>query len=382
MPDQDNEKLQVLKTQLPVQPADKASWSVYVDESYWGPDFHHNHMVTSFYAIDDTKKKALNQKYTERIISRNPDIEIKSSRVSDCLNTEAIKASKGFKAIYGFCESNHETIANDKSVHDALALALALAYLIETYLFPIEHILLELKDRVALPKLQVKIYIDNRTELDPSSNFSLMAPYFLTYLKNKYSDKNLQIELSWRTLDSAHSIGIQVADMLCGAYRKQKTYELTEPDVKMLPITYFKQVCPNDYHYDQKLIAIYGLLAIYTRAKIAIKGSELSTIATHLPEILDDFKGYIKFMQRQTTELQDQLLQQLKANYEQLFSHLENIGHPDRLSNLNVVLCDLGRYRILSVNLNINEAKAAIADLNSVWFTLPKYKEYVKKAKA
>ena len=204
MQDQDNEKLQVLKTQLPVQPADKASWSVYVDESYWGPDFHHNRMVTSFYAIDDTKKKALNQKYTERIISRNPDIEIKSSRVSDWLNTEAIKSSKGFKAIYGFCESNHETIANDKSVHDALALA----YLIETYLFPIEHILLELKDRVALSKLQVKIYIDNRPELEPSSDFSLMAPYFLTYLENKYSDKNLQIELSCRTLDSAHSIGI------------------------------------------------------------------------------------------------------------------------------------------------------------------------------
>ena len=204
MQDQDNEKLQVLKTQLPVQPADKASWSVYVDESYWGPDFHHNRMVTSFYAIDDTKKKALNQKYTERIISRNPDIEIKSSRVSDWLNTEAIKSSKGFKAIYGFCESNHETIANDKSVHDALALA----YLIETYLFPIEHILLELKDRVALSKLQVKIYIDNRPELEPSSDFSLMAPYFLTYLENKYSDKNLPIELSCRTLDSAHSIGI------------------------------------------------------------------------------------------------------------------------------------------------------------------------------
>lgn len=147
MKDQDKEKLQVLKTQLPVKPEDKACWSIYVDESYWGPDGY-NRMVTSLYAIDDNKKKALRQKYTERIISHNPDIEIKSSRVSDWLNTEAIKASKEFKAIYGFCESNHETIANDSSVPDALALA----YLIETYLFPIEHILLALKERVALPK--------------------------------------------------------------------------------------------------------------------------------------------------------------------------------------------------------------------------------------
>lgn len=377
MQDPDKKKLQVLKTQLPLPPVDKACWSVYVDESYWGPDFN-NRMVTSFYAIDDKKKKALHQKYTERIISRNPDIEIKSSRVSDWLNTEAIKASKGFKAIYGFCESNHETIANDSSVPDALALA----YLIETYLFPIEHILLELKDRVALPKLQVKIYIDQRPKIEPSSDFLLMAPYFLTYLENKYSDKNLQIELSLRTLESAHSIGIQIADMLCGAYRKQKTYDLTEPDVKMMPITYFKHVCPNDYHYDQKLMAIYGMLAIYNQAKIAIKGSELSTIATHLPEILNDFRGYIKFMQQQTKELQDQLLKQLKANYEQLFSHLENIGHPDRLSDLNIVLGDLGRYRSLSINFTANAEKAAIADLNSVWMTLPRYKEYVKKAKA
>ena len=376
MKDQGKGKLQVLKTQLPVQQTDTAGWSVYVDESYWGPDFN-NRMVTSFYAIDDKKQKTLHQKYIERIISRNPDIEIKSSRVSDWLNTEAIKASKGVKAIYGFCESNHETIANDSSVPNALALA----YLIEIYLFPIEHILLELKERVALPKLQVKIYIDNRTALEPSSDFSLMAPYFLTYLENKYSDKNLQIELSCQTLDSAHSIGIQVADMLCGAYRKQKTYKLTEPDVKMLSITYFKQVCPNDYHYDQKLMAIYGMLAIYNQAKIAIKGSKLSTIATHLPEILDDFRGYIKFMQQQTKELQDQLLKQLKANYKQLFSRLENIGHPDRLSNLNIVLGDLGRYRSLNVNFTANEAKAAIADLNSVWVTLPKYKEYVKKVK-
>ena len=170
--------------------------------------------------------------------------------------------------------------------------------------------------------------------------------------------------------------------MLCGAYSKQKTYELTEPDVKMLPITYFKQVCPNDYHYDPELMVIYGMLAIYNRATIAIKGSELSTIATHLPKILNDFRGYIKFMQQQTKELQDQLLKQLKANYAQLFSHLENIDHPDRLSNLSTVLCDLGRYRNLSINLTANAEKAAIADLNSVWVTLPKYKEYVKKAKA
>ena len=161
MQEQDKEKLQVLKTQLPVPPVTKASWSVYVDESYWGPDFH-NRMVTSFYAIDDEKQKALHQKYTERIISRNPDIEIKSSRVSDWLNIEAVKASKGFKAIYGFCESNHEAIANDNSVPDTLALA----YLIETYLFPVEYVLRELKERVTLPKLQVKIYIDSRPNLE------------------------------------------------------------------------------------------------------------------------------------------------------------------------------------------------------------------------
>ena len=377
MQEQDREKLQALKTQLPAQPVTKASWSVYVDESYWGPDFH-NRMVTSFYAIDDEKQKALHQKYTERIISRNPDIEIKSSRVSDRLNIEAVKASKGFKAIYGFCESNHEAIANDNSVPDTLALA----YLIETYLFPVEYILRELKERVTLPKLQVKIYIDSRPNLKPSSDFSLMAPYFLTYLENKYSDQNLQIELSWRTLDSAQSIGVQVADMLCGAYRKQKTYELVEPTVNMLPITYFKKVCPDDYHYDQELMAIYGLLAIYNQTKIAIKSSGLSIVATHFPEILDNFRGYIKFMQRQTVELQDQLLKQLRTNYDQLFSRLDNIDRPGRLSNLNVVLGDLGRYHGLSVNFTVNEEKAAIADLNSVWVKLPKYTEYVKKAKA
>lgn len=377
MLEQDKEKLQALKTQLPAQPATKASWSVYVDESYWGPDFH-NRMVTSFYAIDDEKQKALHQKYTERIISRNPDIEIKSSRVSDRLNIEAVKASKGFKAIYGFCESNHEAIANDNSVPDTLALA----YLIETYLFPVEYILRELKERVKLPKLQVKIYIDSRPNLEPSSDFALMAPYFLTYLENKYSDQDLQIELSWRTLDSAQSIGVQIADMLCGAYRKQKTYELVEPTVNMLPITYFKKVCPDDYHYDQELMAIYGLLAIYNQTKIAIKSSGLSIVATHLPEILDNFRGYIKFMQRQTVESQDQLLKQLKTNYDQLFSRLDNIDRPGRLSNLNVVLGDLGRYRGLSVNFTVNEEKAAIADLNSVWVKLPKYTEYTKKAKA
>ena len=377
MLEQDKEKLQALKTQLPVPPVTKASWSVYVDESYWGPDFH-NRMVTSFYAIDDEKQKALHQKYTERIISRNPDIEIKSSRVSDRLNIEAVKASKGFKAIYGFCESNHEAIANNDSVPDTLALA----YLIETYLFPVEYILRELKERVTLPKLQVKICIDSRPNLEPSSDFSLMAPYFLTYLENKYSDQNLQIELSWQTLDSEQSIGVQIADMLCGAYRKQKTYELVEPAVKMLPITYFKKVCPDDYHYDQELMAIYGLLAIYNQTKIAIKSSGLSIVATHLPEILDNFRGYIKFMQRQTIESQDQLLKQLRTNYDQLFSRLDNIDRPGRLSNLNVVLGDLGRYRSLSVNFTIDEEKAAIADLNGIWVKLPKYKEYVKKTKA
>lgn len=372
MQEQDKEKLQALKTQLPVPPVTKASWSVYVDESYWGPDFH-NRMVTSFYAVDDKKQKALHQKYTERIISRNPDIEIKSSRVSDRLNIEAIKASKGFKAIYGFCESNHEAIANDNSIPDTLALA----YLIETYLFPVEYVLRELKERVTLPKLQVKIYIDSRPNLEPSSDFSLMVPYFLTYLENKYSDQDLQIELSWKALDSAQSIGVQVADMLCGAYRKQKTYELVEPTVNMLPITYFKKVCPDDYHYDQELMAIYGLLAVYNQTKIDIKNSGLSIVATHLPEILDNFRGYIKFMQRQNIESQDQLLKQLKTNYDQLLSRLDNIDRPGRLSNLNVVLGDLGRYRGLSVNFTVNEEKAAIADLNSVWVKLPKYNEYV-----
>lgn len=371
MQDEDKEKLAKLKAALP-EPAPSPDWTVFVDESHWG--INYNDTVTAFYAISDQRKKKAFARYKKLIMDLDPDREVKSSQVSDRINIEALKASKGSRALYAFCCSNNAVLSSAS----ALQKSLATCYLIETYLFPVKSLLKQIAQQFPAPEISVKIVIDRMTQLDTGSAFANAAPCFLQYLASVCSTKDVRFHLSYTSMDSPLSPGVQIADMMAGAYRKQMTYQNTDPKIKMLPISYTEIVYPNDYLHDSLFLSIYGRLAIFNQQNVIGQNNVLQTAPVHLASVLDEFRGYLKFLQDQPKHFIDTGLATLQNNYGELFSKLDTYTPPTRVTDLNVVLSDLGRYRSSCTHLTIQDEQAAISSIKRVAELMPRYAKYLQ----
>lgn len=344
------------------------NWNIYIDESYYE---NNGKIVTAFYAINNQRRKAAFKNYRDQIMSLNPNVEIKSAYVSDQVNIQAVKASKGFRAIYQFCTANNNIIHDNSNIRKSLTFV----YLIETYISPIDQLIKEIKQKYPAPVINIMINIDSRPLMEPNSNFAKCVPYYLNYLSNKNSNDQIDIRLNWQTLDSATSVGIQIADMRCGAYRKQKTYQDTDPNINMLPISYLEINYSNDYHYDSLFLSIYGMLSIINQNDIS-KAPKLITIS-HLSDILDKFRNYMDYLQKQSSPIQIQALNVLKTNYDKMFKLCPNRTKTNHITSLSNPLADLGKYRTLAVNFSPEEDAKAVKNFNDIWQKMPKYQEFI-----
>lgn len=117
------------------------------------------------------------------------------------------------------------------------------------------------------------------------------------------------------------------------------------------------------------------MLSIITQNDIS-KVPKLNTIR-HFSDILDEFRNYMDYLQKQSSPIQIQALNVLKTNYDKMFKLCPNRTKVNHITSLNSPLADLGKYRTLAVNFSPEEDAKAVKNFNDIWQKMPKYQEFI-----
>lgn len=363
-------------------------WNIFIDETYFG--LNNQEFVTSFFAIKKEKAPVLFDSYKKKFLSKKSDFEMKSALVSDKLNRKILKSTKGYRAIYGYCHSNLSNISSN----DKLYKSLSLASLIENYICPIEKVVEKALKLDNKSNLKLHLFIDERTEMQINSDFYKVANFFLKNIEDNFTTENQKIRLDWALLDSKKSIGIQIADMMAGAYRKQHMYSQFEDNIDMLPFKYFEEVHGSDYFKDQTFVKVYGYLGLLNKINVKPDASQNNTtnsqvLGTSKKSELDELKtllanieSYIFDTMKKSSVYQKQVFNIFANNYSKIFSSLDsrNSVAPYEQETLqiavqhfSILLQDMVKYRFIIDGFNDSQIKSDINSFKNLTTKLPNY---------
>lgn len=245
------------KHQQPLLLENSQFFNIYIDESIL---FHQTedkttptHFLTAFYVIEQKLVTKLNTNYQNTIYFDGSTKERKSNQVPDKINRLALEVAKKYMTSVFILERtayNYEEF-NDWKQNIHLTLELL------SYIQPIQNILTSLKKIVTAPKIFVNVIIDRTTQncIDPCQSFNQS---FLQELAKNASDINTSFKISYQTADSQNSYGIQVADMLAGAYRKEIVYRQSDHPVKLIPFQYEKKILNPVLENNSDFLKIFG----------------------------------------------------------------------------------------------------------------------------
>lgn len=231
-------------------------WTVYVDETYLN---QMQKIVTSFWAVKKQNEKDIFAQYKNLVYAADTKDEAKSTMVSDFLNTQALSTTQGHAAVYVI--SSFDTSQIDQNHKEEKKFRTAVS--IYAYLMPLDRILKQIKYKTANKQnVAVKVIIDRLENFEPGSPFSNYASYFLDKIAQQNNSARIKFLLSWGMEDSKKSIGIQIADMMCGAYRKEKMYQKFQPDVRLIPFKYEKFNANEDLFHNPTFLQTYALVRL------------------------------------------------------------------------------------------------------------------------
>lgn len=271
-------------------------WIVYVDETYLEPD---HRIITAFWAINKSKEEKVFAKYRNIVYSVERKLEAKSTRISDAFHVQALKSIKGYRSKCVISDFNLAEFTKTEEPNKFLKTAIG----IYAYLMPIQAILKQIKQVTKAQNIHVQIIIDNLTNFQPGSQFALYSRYFLNRIENEMNSNKLNFKLEWTMDDSEERLGIQIADLICGAYRKEIMYRKFQPDIELIPFKYLKFNSDKSLFQNKDFLQIYALLQLIPEPKPVKK--EIKTVPEkdekpklHLLYDFKDLKILIKEIDR------------------------------------------------------------------------------------
>ena len=129
-----------------------------------------------------------------------------------------------------------------------------------SYFNPLENILQYLASLNPNVDLLIHLKLDEVTYFKTPNHFKLIKSY-LHDLENKYTNTNRNLQFIFEMVDSQQHMGIQLADMLAGAYRKEEQYEVSGEKMKLIPFDYHLQISNHNLEHDSDFLKMYGLLS-------------------------------------------------------------------------------------------------------------------------
>lgn len=170
----------------------------------------------------------------------------------------ALETTKGYRAK---CVINDLNLVEINKELESIKLAIN----IYAYLMPLKQILKQIKQVTKADNILVQIIIDNLSNFHPGSEFDLYSRYFLDLIEKECNSTKVNFKLTWTMMDSKKSIGIQITDLICGAYRKEIKYRKFQPDIKLIPFKYLK------FHENEKILENRDFLQVYALVNLLPK---------------------------------------------------------------------------------------------------------------
>ncbi|MDK6868734.1 DUF3800 domain-containing protein [Lactobacillus paragasseri] len=232
---------------------------IFIDESISFQSQSNNtteKFYTGFLVISTFQLKDLYNRYFQKIYHSHYKKEKKSVNVSDTMNRLALDIVKPFLTNAYICRrpTYHK---NDTTLDNTI---MQQVLMLQSYIYPIKRIIEDLRQQNPVINLKLNIYLD-QTNLNSQLESEYFSCKLLSQIIKNLGEEN-NVFFTYQTCDSKQELGIQMADMLVGAYRKQEKYAANDDNTTLIPFNVTSMIDTLAFQNQDTFLKLYGLVSI------------------------------------------------------------------------------------------------------------------------
>lgn len=232
---------------------------IFIDESISFQSQSNNtteKFYTGFLVISTFQLKDLYNRYFQKIYHSHYKKEKKSVNVSDTMNRLALDIVKPFLTnAYIYQRPTYHK--NDTTLDNTI---MQQVLMLQSYIYPIKRIIEDLRQQNPVINLKLNIYLD-QTNLNSQLESEYFSCKLLSQIIKNLGEEN-NVFFTYQTCDSKQELGIQMADMLVGAYRKQEKYAANDDNTTLIPFNVTSMIDTLAFQNQDTFLKLYGLVSI------------------------------------------------------------------------------------------------------------------------
>ncbi|OYS24684.1 hypothetical protein CBF66_04335 [Lactobacillus taiwanensis] len=232
---------------------------IFIDESISFQSQSNNTVekfYTGFLVIPTFQLKDLYDRYFQKIYRSRHRKEKKSVNVSDMMNRLALDIVKPFlNSAYIYQRPTYHK--HNDSFDNAIVQQVLI---LQSYIYPIKKIIEDLRNQNPTVDLKLHVCLDETNLNSQLDNKYFSYKLLSQIVKNLGEEKH--VFFTYQTCDSKQELGIQMADMLVGAYRKQEKYAASDDNTILVPFKVTPMIDTLDFQDQEVFLQLYGLVSL------------------------------------------------------------------------------------------------------------------------
>lgn len=232
---------------------------IFIDESISFQSQSNNtteKFYTGFLVIPTFRLKDLYNRYFQKIYRSHHKKEKKSVNVSDKMNRLALEIVKPFlTSAYIYQRPTYHK--QDSSLDNVIVQQVLM---LQSYIYPIKRIIKDLRQQNPTVDLKLHICLD-QTNLNSQLESEYFSYELLSQIIKNLGEEN-HVFFTYQTYDSKKDLGVQMADMLVGAYRKQEKYAANDDNTALIPFNVTSMIDTLDFQNQDTFLKLYGLVSL------------------------------------------------------------------------------------------------------------------------
>ncbi len=232
---------------------------IFIDESISFQSHSNNtteQFYTGFLVIPTFQLRELYDGYFQKIYRSHRKREKKSINISNTMNRLALDIVKPFLTstyIYQRPTYHKQDTSLDKAIVQQVLI-------LQSYIYPVKRIIEDLRHQNPTVDLKLHIYLD-QTNLNSYLESEYFGCKLLFQIIKSLGEEN-PVLFSYQTCDSKKELGIQMADMLVGAYRKQEKHGVNDENSSIIPFKVTSMIDTLDFQDQDTFLKLYGLVSL------------------------------------------------------------------------------------------------------------------------
>ncbi|OOK87327.1 hypothetical protein B0B48_06055 [Lactobacillus gasseri] len=286
---------------------------IFIDESISFQSQSNNtteKFYTGFLVISTFQLKDLYNRYFQKIYHSHYKKEKKSVNVSDTMNRLALDIVKPFLTnAYIYRRPTYHK--NDTTLDNTI---MQQVLMLQSYIYPIKRIIEDLRQQNPVINLKLNIYLD-QTNLNSQLESEYFSCKLLSQIIKNLGEEN-NVFFTYQTCDSKQELGIQMADMLVGAYRKQEKYAANDDNTTLIPFNVTSMIDTLAFQNQDTFLKLYGLVSITMKSPTK---KDLTAFKKFLKNALDS-DSYQYQKRNNFNTIRDKLTKAKNKTYQEEFN--------------------------------------------------------------